>query len=140
MATEARPTSLPRSTTSSRILRCPRCTPSKFPIVTMPSRGRSEARRGSRTTRMGISRGYASLQSKVQRPKRSADDSADEVVVVGVRDPDADDVARCDVATAGVVDQEAAVDLGRLRANPPFEQAFGLVARAFDDRFEGLPA
>ncbi len=42
-----------------------------------------------------------------------------------------------DVPSVRVVDQEPAVDLGRLRAQPSLEQMLGLVARPLDERLDG---
>src|SRR5262249_33979138 len=134
--TAGREASRARATTASRILRCPRCTPSKFPMVTIPARGRSDARKGSRMTCivLDVSDPLSALRSL------SRDDRADEVIFVCLDDPDTDNSARPHRPTGGVVDQETAVDLGRLRTQPPFEQVIALIAGSFDEGLDDLPA
>src|SRR6266536_3717181 len=93
----------------------------------MPPRGRSVSRSGSRTT----------CRAVIAEGPSGSDDPADQVVVVCLRDPHAYDLAGRDVAAAGVVDEETAVDLGGLRRQKPLEEVLRLLAGALDDRLDG---
>src|SRR5262245_13783078 len=123
IANEGRPIALARSTTVSRIRRCPRWTPSKLPIVPTPPRGRSVWRRGSRMTCMGSC-------------QLSADDATRHVVIERLFDPDRNDGSGCEVPAAGVGDQDTSVDVGRLRAHPALEEILVLLRGAFHDRLD----
>src|SRR5262249_23771571 len=125
IATEGLETSRARAATVPRILRWPRWTPSKFPIVTTPPRGRSGARRGSRTTRI-----------RPDPRRESGDEPSDQVVLVGLGHADPDDLSGRDIPAGRVVDQKPPVDLGGLRPDAPFEEVLGLLAWPFDDRLD----
>src|SRR5881628_2446370 len=98
-------------------------------MVAIPPRGRSVSRSGSRTT----------CRAVIAAGPSGSDDTADQVVVVRLRDPHANDLAGGHVAAGGVVDEETAVDLGGLRRQTPLEEVLGLLAGALDDRLDGPP-
>src|SRR5262249_4288022 len=64
----------------------------------------------------------------------SLGDGTGDVVVERFLDPYGDDVAGREITFPGVRDQEAPVDLGRLRPQPALEQVLVLLGRSLDDR------